>query len=283
MEDQTISLTRPQSAQKTNMASEVSEKSPETKYPTEIIDLPSKGYFYSANNPLSIGHVEVKMITAKEEDILTNANLIKKGQVLDKLLESVLINKKIKIEDFLVSDINAVYVGLRRLAYGDSYGPLSVTCPSCREENKEVVINLGELKYTEFDESKFTPNENNFEFLLPYSKKTLTFKLLTSKDETAIDVEKKVNSKLKLNTSTDLTTRFKYLITAVDGNSDKATIRKFVDEEFTSKDSFEFRKYIKEVTPVIDMGYNITCEHCNSDERIVVPMTAQFFWPDAGR
>ena len=137
MNDETITLTRPQTPNPVISQPSTEQKS-ETKYPTEIIDLPSKGVFYSENSPLSGGTVEVKMITAKEEDILTNQNLIRKGQVLDKLLESVLINKKIKIEEFLIADLNAIYIALRRLAYGDTYGPLIVYCTKCREENKDL-------------------------------------------------------------------------------------------------------------------------------------------------
>jgi hypothetical protein len=281
MDDQTISITRPQSVNTTQTNNPAPVKA-ESKYPTEMIDLPSQGHFYDESNPLSSGQVEVKMITAKEEDILTNANLIKKGQVLDKLMESVLINKKIKTDDFLICDVNAVYIGLRRLAYGDNYGPLSITCPNCKEENKEVDIDLGQLKYKDMDFSKFPKNINNFQFTLPFSKRIITFKLLTSRDEAGVEAEIKVNNKLKLSNS-DLTSRLKYIITSVDGNSDKSYIRKFIDEELLSKDSFEFRKHIKEITPAIDMGYTFTCQHCNSDERITVPMTAQFFWPDSGR
>jgi hypothetical protein len=278
MSEETIAITRPQPAVTKNTPA----TNTENKYPTEIIDLPSKGIFYPESSPLSSGQVEVKMITAKEEDILTNANLIKKGQVLDKLLESVLIDKKIKIDEFLISDVNAVYVGLRRLAYGDNYGPLSIICPNCKEENKNVEFDLSQLKYKEFDETKYARGENNFTYTLPYSKRVVTFKLLTSKDEANIETEIKTNNKLKLN-SNDLTTRFKYLITSVDGNTDKGVIRKFVDEELLSKDSFEFRKHIKDIMPAIDMSCDYLCPHCNQEERVTVPLTAQFFWPDTGR
>ena len=280
MNEETIAITRPQSV--ITPQTVFNETKTESKYPTELIELPSKGHFYSSNNPLSSGEVEVKMITAKEEDILTNINLMKKGQVLDRLLESVLINKKIKIEDFLISDINAVYIGLRRLAYGDAYGPLSITCPNCKEENRDVEVDLSKLQYKYIDFEKFEKGKNEFSFDLPKAKKTITFKLLTSKDEESITTESKVNSKLKLN-SNDLTTKLKHFIVSVDGNTDKSAIRKFVDEELPSKDSLELRRYIKEITPVIDMTYTITCEHCSSEERITVPLTAQFFWPDTGR
>ncbi len=275
MEENTITLKKPTVSVPTEIKSE-------SKYPTEIIELPSKGYFYDSSNPLSSGHVEVKMITAKEEDILTNTNLIRKGQVLDKLLESVLIDKKIKTSDFLISDINAVYVALRRLAYGDSYGPLNITCPACNEENKDIDIDLSKLEYKDGDLTGCEKGLNSFKFLLPKCKKTITFKLLTTKDTEQIDAEIKVNAKLKLSNN-DLTTRMKQLITSVDGNTDVGFIRNFVEKELPSKDSLEIRKHIKKITPTIDMGYTITCEHCDSQERITVPLTAQFFWPDSSR
>ena len=59
----------------------------------ETIKLPSKGLVYPIDNPLSSGEVEIKYMTAKEEDILTNTNYIDKGIVLDKLLESLTMKK----------------------------------------------------------------------------------------------------------------------------------------------------------------------------------------------
>ena len=277
----TIQIKRPQS-QSVVPLPPTGEIPIETKYPSETIELPSKGQFYAENNPLSKGQIEVKMITAKEEDILTNTNLIRRGQVLDKLLESVLIDKRIKIEDFLISDVNAVYIALRRLAYGDKYGPLAIVCSNCKEENKDIEIDLSKIAYKNIDVTKFPKGHNEFSFVLPFSKKTITFKLLTSKDEAVIESEIKVNNKLKLG-SNDLSARLKQLITSVDGNSDRAYIRKFIENDFLSKDSFEFRKYLKEITPAVDMGYDITCPHCNSEERVQVPLTAAFFWPDTSR
>jgi hypothetical protein len=221
------------------------------------------------------------MMTAKEEDILTSENLIKKGVVLDKLLESLIVDKSIKIENILIGDKNALYVAARRLAYGDSYGPVGVVCKNCREESK-IDINLSELKDKEFDVNKFTKGENNVSFTLPYSKKLVTVKLATSLEEQQIENELKSISKLnKGGQSAEITTRLKHVITSIDGNTDKAFIRKFVDTELLSRDSIELRKFIRQNSPDLDMTFNFTCPNCNSEDRSEVPMTVQFFWPNS--
>lgn len=257
-----------------------SQSKKETTYPTELIDLPSNGYFYSSETPLSEGHIEMKLMTAKEEDILMNQNLIKKGVVLDTLLEALIVNKNVKINDLLLCDKNALYIAARRLAYGDNYGPLDIKCNKCGEKN-EKTVNLNEIKIKELDFSKYTKGENRFEFVLPYSKRTVTFKLLTHFDDKQIDAELKTAAKLfKNNGSSELTTRLKFMITSVDGNTDKAEIRKFVENELTSRDSLSFRTYMKEVTPDIDSSFNFVCEHCANEERMGIPITVSFFWPN---
>lgn len=257
-----------------------SQPKKETTYPTELIDLPSQGYFYPNEHPLSDGHIEMKLMTAKEEDILMNQNLIKKGVVLDTLLEALIINKNVKLNDLLLCDKNALYIAARRLAYGDSYGPLDIKCNKCGEKN-EKTVNLGEIKIKELDFSKYTKGENKFEFVLPYSKRTITFKLLTHFDDKQIDAELKTAAKLFKNGNTsELTTRFKFIITSVDGNTDKAEIRKFVENELTSRDSLSFRTYMKEVSPEVDSSFNFVCEYCANEERMGIPITVSFFWPD---
>lgn len=257
-----------------------SQPKKETTYPTELIDLPSGGYFYSNDTPLSEGHVEMKLMTAKEEDILMNQNLIKKGIVLDTLLEALIINKNVKLNDLLLCDKNALYIAARRLAYGDNYGPLDIKCNKCGEKN-EKTINLNEIKIKELNFSKYTKGDNKFEFVLPYSKRTVTFKLLTHFDDKQIESELKTAAKLfKNNGSSELTTRLKFMITSIDGNTDKVEIRKFVETELTSRDSLSLRTYMKEVTPDIDSSFNFVCEHCANEERMGIPITVSFFWPN---
>ena len=277
MIDEIIPITRPSSAGPVPQAPVTKI---ETKYPTEIVDLPSKGYFYAPDDPLSKGSVELKMMTAKEEDILTNESFFKKGIVLDKLLESLIIDKNIKIDNFLTGDKNALFIAARRLAYGDSYGPIEVTCNACREKN-DVTIDLSEIKTKEYDFSNKQKGVNFFEFVLPYSKRVLKVKILSNKDDAEIENELKGLAKIG-KTSSEVTTRLKHIIVSVDGNNDKAYIRQFVDNELLSRDSIELRKFIRSMSPDIDLNFNFVCEHCQAEERVGVPMTVQFFWPESG-
>jgi hypothetical protein len=255
----------------------------ELTYPTEMISLPSQGHFYPVGHPLSSGEIEMKLMTAKEEDILMNQNLIKKGMVLDKLLESLLVDKSIKLDDILLCDKNALYIAARRLAYGDNYGPVDIKCEKCGEKN-ETNINISEFQPKEFDFAKYEPNKNSFAFVLPYSKKTITYKLLTHADDRLIDNELKASAKIyKSNGSNELTTRLKYVITSVDGIEDRIEIKKFIESEMTSRDSLALRTQIKENTPDIDTTFNFVCEHCSNEERMGMPVTVSFFWPEAGK
>jgi hypothetical protein len=275
MSEETIAITRNHLP-----VQPMEQKSEQPKYPSESIELPSKGYFYSTKSPLSSGKVDLKMMTAKEEDILTNENLIKRGDVLNRLLESLIINKDIDSDDLLIGDKNALFVSARRLAYGDNYGPVKITCRNCREDS-EVSIDLSEIKEKSVDLSSVQKGQNVFTITLPFSKRTIQYKLPTSKDEKAIEDEIKALTKINKAASAEVTTRLKFLIVSVDGSSDKLTIRKFVDEELLSRDSITLRAEIKKNSPDLDMSFNFTCEHCNNSERMDVPMTAQFFWPNS--
>jgi len=249
-------------------------------YPAETVSLPSKGYFYEETTPLSKGSVEMKMMTAREEDILTNENYIKKGIVLDKLLESLIVTPGINVSDLLMIDKNALFIAARRLAYGDNYGPVKIECKKCNFENK-TNIDLSQLVEKEIDFSNFERGVNEFEFEFPFSKRKITFKLITSGDEEIIDRDLKSINKIKKNSSAEVTTRLKRLITSIDGKKDLAAVNKFVDNELLSKDSMALRGYIKTVAPELDLGFNFVCENCNHEERMDVPMTVQFFWPES--
>ena len=144
----------------------------EVKFPTEVVDLPSKGLLYPEGSPLSTGKIEIKYMTAKEEDILTSANLIKQGVVVEKLLESLIVDKSIKVDDLLVGDKNSVLIASRILAYGKEY--------EVEIDGRKIEVDLTQLKDIELDESIVTNGVNEFEFELPATKRKLTFKLLTS-------------------------------------------------------------------------------------------------------
>ena len=90
------------------------------QFPTEEVTLPSKGLLYPEGSPLKNGVIEMKYMTAKEEDILTNQNLIERGTVIDKLLQSLIVTP-IDYNDLLVGDKNAILVAARILGYGKDY------------------------------------------------------------------------------------------------------------------------------------------------------------------
>ena len=249
----------------------------EIKFPTEMVNLPSKGWFYDSANLLSSGEVEVKYMTAKEEDILTSQNLIKKGVVFDKLLDALVVSK-IKLDDMLIGDKNAVLIAARVLAYGKNY-EFDYIDPITNEKGRGN-LDLTKLKDKKVKFDKDDKGKNEFDFQLPASKRVVTFKLLTSADEKAIDKELKSMKKMNKLTGIDpaVTTRMKRAIVAVDGDREIANIRKFVDTEFLSIDALKFRSYLADMTPDVDMVYSQTISD-GSEEEMTVPMTVQFFWP----
>ena len=277
MSDAIIPITRP-TGNGGNPPPPQSPQKMENKFPTEVINLPSKGWFYSPENPLSSGTIELKMMTAKEEDILTSRNLIQKNIVLDKLLESVVINKAIHLDDMLICDRNAAFFAIRRLAYGDNYDA-TVTCGRCGKENS-ISIDLGKMDNRPFDFDKYSKGENNFSFKLPFSGVMLTYKLLTKKDETSIDQELTGLAKISKDFTREITTRLSHIITSVNGSSERVVIRKFVNEELLSRDSLALRAHVRESMPDIDSTFEFVCVHCGLERKEETPMGVGFFWPN---
>ena len=249
---------------------------PETTFPTEVIDLPSKGYLYPEKSPLSSGQIELKYMTAKDEDILTSQNLIAKGVVLDVLLDNLIVDKKIKVSDLLIGDKNAILIAARVLAYGKQY-EFEVTSPVTGELTTHN-LDLTSLKDVSVDFSKMTKGQNEFEFTLPTTDRVIKYKLLTSGDVDAIEKRAKSLSKVS-DIDRTLTTRLKHMILEVDGNSERSVVNNFVDNEFFAVDSRSFRKYISDNTPDIDLEISIDVDGEEVD--ITVPMTVQFFWPSS--
>jgi hypothetical protein len=240
------------------------------KFPTEVVDLPSKGLVYPADNPLSSGKIEMKYMTAKEEDILTNQNYIKQGVVLDKLLKSMIVSP-INYDDLIVGDKNAIMIASRILGYGKDY--------SFKVGDETVTIDLTECPTRYLDEKSITPGANLFNYTFPYSKTEITYKLLTGKDEKEVQAELDGLKKIDKNSSAELSTRLKYMILSVGGNSDKKTIREFVDNYLLARDSKDFREHLRKTQPDIELS----ASYINSDgesEVINVPITVTFFWPE---
>jgi hypothetical protein len=244
----------------------------EFKIPTEQVTLPSKGLLYPKESPLAKGEIEMKYMTAKEEDILTNANYLRNGTVIDKLLQSMIITD-INYNDLLVGDKNAILIAARILGYGKDY--------SVNYNSIETIVDLTQLGEKIVDESLFKSGINEFSFALPKSQNVVTFKLLTHGDEQKIDAEIKGLQKVNPNSSTDLTTRMKYIITSVNGDRDQKTIRDFIDTALLAPDARALRQYYNQISPDIDMKY-IPSNEDYVGEGVELPISFNFFWPDAG-
>ena len=278
--NQTIPIRRPVVNLPDFIAKAQSDASqPKEKYPSEMIPLPTKGWFYPEGHPLASGEIEIKQMTAREEDLLANQELIKKGKVLDKLIESLVVDKSIRIQEILIPDKNAILISIRRLAYGDEY-PVTVTCPACSESNR-VSVNLGTVENKPFDFDSYPKGQNSFEFKLPNSGVTITYKLLNQIDEQSVEAELNNLKKLsKGESSKEYTTRLKYLITSIDGNPDKGLIRKFIEEQLSAKDSLALRKQMRETNPDVDFSFDFKCNNCSYERRMDIPMGLSFLWPD---
>ena len=252
------------------------------EYPSEVIELPSQGWFYDQSSPLSTGKIDIKYMTAKEEDILTSQNLIKKGIVLDKLLEQLIVTPGIQLGDILVGDKNAIFIAARILAYGKDYN-VKFKDPSTGDDVEDV-IDLSKLENKEFDFDNYERGTNLFDFDLPFCKKKVHWKLLTHTDEQTIDGELKSMKKFakNKNETSEVTTRLKYVIQALDGDSDKGAIKKFVDTQLLARDSLALRNHIRDNSPDIDLTFNFESEDTGYTERMALPLGVDFFYPSAG-
>ena len=248
----------------------------EFKIPTEIVTLPSKGLLYPKESPLAKGEIEMKYMTAKEEDILTNVNYIRQGIVLDKLLQALIVTP-IDYNELLVGDKNAILIAARILGYGKNYEFNYIDNDGNTKQGK---VDLTTLKEKPLNES-IKAGSNEFPFSLPSSGNTVTFKLLNGSDEKKIDAEIKGLQKINPNSSSDITTRLKYMITSVNGQREQKDIRDFVDNYLLATDSRALRQYYMQTSPDIELKFFPEDEDYTG-EGINIPVSINFFWPDSG-
>lgn len=236
------------------------------KMPTEIVELPSQGLIYPESSPLSSGKIEMKYMTAKEEDILTNQNYINKGTVLDELIKSLIVSD-VNYDDLCVGDKNGILVASRILGYGKDY--------TFTYSGEEYTIDLTTIENKPIDTKLFKKGTNELSFTLPATGTPITFKLLTGQDDKKIKAEVEGLKKLNKNSSPELSTRLKYIITSIGNNRDNKDIREFVDN-MLARDSRALREYIREVQPDVDLTFFPN----GSNEKITLPIGLSFFWPD---
>jgi hypothetical protein len=249
--------------------------------PTEFVDLPSKGKYYPEGHPLhNVDTVEIKHMTAKEEDILTSRSLLKKGLAIDRLLQSILVDKRINPDTLLIGDKNAILVMTRAVGYGSDY-ETRVTCPVCME-NTEFPFDLTRVHasadegYGEHSDS-ISETEYGFEITVPKTGVKVGAKLLTGKDEKLLVEAAALKRKNRLPEST-LTDQFRSFIVSVNGYTDRKSINNFI-ENMPASDSRFLRSAYEKVVPNIDMTQEFACNSCSYEGSMEVPLNADFFWP----
>lgn len=242
------------------------------KLPTETVELPSKGLLYPKDSPLASGKIEMKYMTAREEDIITNTNYIKQGTVIDKLLQSLIVTP-IDYGELLVGDKNAIMIAARILSYGASY----------EFEYDKVLqsVDLSTIQHKTLHPDFEKATKNEFEFTLPNTGNQITFKILSHNDEGKIDQEIKGLQKLNKDSKNEVTVRLAHLITSVNGSTERKDIREFVNQYFLAIDIRAFRKYYSEISPDLDMKIPVINNE-GEEEDVDLPVGISFFWPDAG-
>ncbi len=247
--------------------------------PVESVPLPSLGKVYPDGNPLSGQEtVEIRAMTAREEDILTSRALIKKGTVITHLIQSCLIDKSIDVKNMISGDRNALMISLRITGYGQEYG-VEVDCPACGTRSKQD-FDLAALEVKTLDIDPVTPGTNEFEFVLPVTKKKVHFKFLTGADEEEIAIVQERKKKSGFKADNLITTRLMYSIVSIDGITDKSKINGFI-RNMPARDSLALRRFIDKNEPGIDMKSWMSCQSCFADSEVRLPLGATFFWPDA--
>tara|TARA_B100000123_G_C25689280_1_gene410011 strand:- start:199 stop:1026 length:828 start_codon:yes stop_codon:yes gene_type:complete len=245
--------------------------------PTEIVDLPSKGR-YPEGHPLhGKDTIEVKYMTAKDEDILTSKSLIKKGLAIERFLQSVLLNKSIKTESMYICDRNAVLVAARASGYGTEYHT-KVNCPHCNTVN-EMLFDLSNPEIKDYDiNPDWNIEESGCEFILtpPLTGLKVGIRLLNGRDENRLA---KILTDKKNKEEKAVSEMLRTMITSVEGDSSRKTIDYYVDN-MPTQDSRYLRTTYSSLVPSIKISEDFECHSCGYEQEMEVPFGADFFWPD---
>ena len=251
--------------------------------PVATAPLPSSGRVYPVGSPLHGKEtLEIRAMTAREEDILTSKALMKKGTIISELIRSCLVDKSIQPNEMLIGDRTALMTAIRITGYGQEYD-VEVTCNEC-EAKFQNTFDLAQLPISRLSIDPVKEGTNLFEFLLPYTKKVVRFRFLTGRDEEEITATAEKQKKLNLGTGTDsmVTTNLLHSVESIDGVTDRNAIARFV-RSMPARDSLALRNYVRDNEPGIRMRQEVTCPSCGHAEEVGMPIGTSFLWPGVGR
>ena len=243
--------------------------------PTEFVDLPTRGKLYPEGHPLQNKEmVEIRFMTAKEEDILTSRTLLKNGMAIDRLISSILIDKSIDVKTLYVADKNAIMVAARITGFGPDYATRT-TCPACGT-SQTYTFDLNECRsYHGSDDVNLT-SDGSFTVTLPRTEVVAEVKLLNAEEESRLTqlAENKVKKKLP---ETTLTDQLKAIIVSLNGETKRSLINKFVGV-MPAQDSRFLRKEYAKAAPSVEMKNDFVCSSCGHEQEVDIPLTVDFFW-----
>ena len=247
--------------------------------PTELAPLPSKGKVYPEEHPLHLKEaIEIRAMTAREEDILTNRAFIKQKSVINELIRSCLIDKRINPEDMIAGDRNAVMTSLRITGYGPEYG-VEVDCPACGERSKQE-FDLADLPIKNFETEPVALGSNAFEFKLPLTGHVVRFKYLNGHEEKEILTIEERLRKQGIDQKNLVTQKYQHQVISVGNVNDRTKVQKFC-QNMPARDSLALRKFMEANEPGIEMKSHMSCPHCYEESEVRLPIGASFFWPDS--
>lgn len=235
----------------------------------DVVQLPSQGVHY-ANGKKSL---RVAYLTASDENILMSPNLIQSETVVDELLKRKILDKDIPFDEIVEEDKQAILIFLRNTAFGTEYS-LTLTDPITKKQF-ETQLDLSVLKVKEF---KLKPDSNGeYEFILPMSKKNVTFKFLTNTQEKELQTIKETSGSNVVPVNTK---KLEMMIKSVDGQRDQMAIYQFI-QNLPIKDSLEFKKFVSENKPGLDLIVDVIAP---SGEKVpvLVDFGVEFFRPFYG-
>ena len=236
----------------------------------DVVELPTKGIYYK-NKKKS---VRVAYLTTADENILSSQNLIASGKVVDELLKRKIIDKDLSVDEIVEEDRQAVLIFLRNTAFGSEY-TLTANDPKTNEQFS-VDVDLSQLKVKDFTLEEDVNGE--YPFYMEKSKTNITFQFLTMKQEKEIDeIRKSWNGN---GVAPVITKQLEFMIKSVGGNKEQMSIRQFI-ESLPIKDSQDFRKYVAENKPGLDLTQTVTTPSGDSVQ-IEIGFGVEFFRPFYG-
>lgn len=236
----------------------------------DVVELPSRGIHYT-NNKKSL---RIAYLTAADENILASPNLIQTNAIITELLKRKVLDKDIAIDDIVEEDRQAILIFLRNTAFGSDYR-VTLVDPKTNEEF-EAEIDMSSLSFKPFDLEADVNGE--YSYFMEKSKVHITFKFLTQKQE--LDIREMNKSWNGIGFAPIITKQLEGMIKSVEGVKDPMNTRNFI-ENLPIKDSQDFRKYVSDVKPGIDLTQK-TIAPSGEEVQFTIGFGVDFFRPFYG-